>query len=327
MSRTFKTLLIGAAALLAFGGLARAQYPDRPISMIVAYAAGGSTDITARILAIFLEKHLGPNAKIVVLNRPGAGGQIGFEALSQAAPDGYTIGFINTPSIITIPIERRVRFTWRDYDLLGNILDDPGGFSVGRTSAIASLSDLAAFAQAHPGEVTVGTSGVGSDDHLAMLAFERIAKVKMTHVPFTGAGAVRTALEGGHIVVGAVNIGEAKSFTESGSNFRILGQMSSKRVEIAPEVPTFREQGFDIELASLRGVAAPKGMPEEVRQRLLGAVAKVAADPEFRAKMKAGYAPLRFLPPKDYAATLEGAEAQFGALWKEAPWSEHARQP
>jgi tripartite-type tricarboxylate transporter receptor subunit TctC len=309
---------------LAFGlfllSPAKAEYPDRPITMVVAYAPGGSTDVTARILAGFIEKHL-PNAKIAVINRVGAGGQIGFEALAQAEPDGYTIGFINTPNVLTLPIERRVRFHWRQFDLLGNILDDPGGFSVHRDHPIKSLDELAAYAKAHPGDVTVGTSGVGSDDHLAMLAFEKIAGVKMTHVPFGGAAPVRSALEGRHIVLGAVNIGEAKQFSEAGAPFRNLGQMSLKRVDIAPDVPTFKEQGYDIEMASLRGMAAPKGLPPAIRQRLVEAVAKAADDPEFRAKMKATYSPLRFLAPAEYAAVLESAEAQFQALWQEHPWA------
>ena len=256
-----------------------------------------------------------------MINRVGAGGQIGFEALAQAEPDGYTIGFINTPNVLTLPIERRVRFHWRQFDLLGNILDDPGGFSVHRDHPIKSLDELAAYAKAHPGDVTVGTSGVGSDDHLAMLAFEKIAGVKMTHVPFGGAAPVRGALEGRHIVLGAVNIGEAKQFSEAGAPFRNLGQMSLKRVDIAPDVPTFKEQGYDIEMASLRGMAAPKGLPPAIRQRLVDAVAKAADDPEFRAKMKATYSPLRFLAPAEYAAVLESGEAQFQALWQEHPWA------
>ena len=323
MPALLQTLLAALVGGLLVCGAASAQYPDRPISMIVAFPAGGSTDVTGRILATFIEKHLGNNARVVVLNRPGAGGQVGFEAIAQAAPDGYTIGFLNTPSIVTIPIERKVRFTWRDYDLLGNILDDPGAFSVHRDHQVATLADLAAYAKAHPGEVTVGTSGVGSDDHLAMLAFERIAQVKMTHVPYNGAGATRTGLEGRHIVLGAINIGEAKSFAESGSPFRILGQMSKTRTDVAPEVPTFREQGYDIELASLRGVAAPRGLPDAIRDRLVRAVAAAAEDPEFKAKMKSSYSPLRFLPPREYAATLEQAEAEFAAIWKETPWSGH----
>ena len=141
--------------------------------MIVAYPPGGSTDQTARLLATFLQPELGGNANIVVENRPGAGGDTGFRALATAEPDGYTIGFINTPNVLTIPIERKTRFDWHSYDLLGNVIDDPGNFSVLSDSEIKSLADLAAYAKAHPGEVTVGTSGIGSDDHLAMLAFQR----------------------------------------------------------------------------------------------------------------------------------------------------------
>ena len=290
--------------------------------MIVAYPAGGSTDQTARLLATFLQPELGGNANIVVENRPGAGGDTGFRALATAEPDGYTIGFINTPNVVTIPIERKTRYDWKSYDLLGNVIDDPGNFSVQSESEIKSLADLAAYAKAHPGEVTVGTSGIGSDDHLAMLAFQRIAGVEMTHVPFKGAADVRTALVGGHIMVGAMNIGEAMVAQASGAAIRQLGQMSQQRSDVAPDVPTFKEQGFDIELNSLRGTAAPKGLPEPVRERLVTAVAKVAANPEFQAKMKASYTPMRFLAPDEFATVLQKAEDQFSALWKEQPWVE-----
>jgi tripartite-type tricarboxylate transporter receptor subunit TctC len=202
------------------------------------------------------------------------------------------------------------------------VIDDPGNFSVQSGSEIKSLADLAAYAKAHPGEVTVGTSGIGSDDHLAMLAFQRIAGVEMTHVPFKGAADVRTALVGGHIMVGAMNIGEAMVAQASGAALRQLGQMSQQRSDVAPDVPTFKEQGFDIELNSLRGTAAPKGLPEPVRERLVTAVAKVAANPEFQAKMKASYTPMRFLAPDEFATVLQKAEGQFSALWKEQPWVE-----
>ncbi|MCC7347671.1 MAG: tripartite tricarboxylate transporter substrate binding protein [Variibacter sp.] len=317
-----RLILLAAMALGLSAGAALAQYPARPITMLVAYAAGGSTDVTARILASYMEKYLGRTAKVVVVNRAGAGGQLGFEALAQAEADGYTIGFINTPNVLTIPIERSTRFHWTQYELLGNILDDPGGFSVHRDSEIKSLDDLARYAKANPNRVTVGTTGVGSDDHLAMLAFERLAGVKMVHVPFAGAAPVRAALEGRHIDVGAVNIGEAKQHSESGSPFRNLGQMSQQRVAIARDVPTFKELGYDMEMASLRGVAAPKGLPAAVRERLADAVAKAAADPEFQAKMVATYSPLRFLAPADYARVLEQGELQYKELWKQAPWAE-----
>ena len=196
-------LATAAATTVAFLGCAAQAYPDKPISMIVAYGPGGGTDLTARVIGPFIEKHLGGGAKIVVVNRPGAGGEIGFTALADAAPDGYTIGFINTPNVLSIPIERKTGYSWERFELLGNIVDDPGGFSVHNAGEIKTLADLVTYAKANPNTVTVGTTGVGSDDHLAMLAFQKITGVKMTHVPFPGSSAVRTALVGRHITVGS----------------------------------------------------------------------------------------------------------------------------
>ena len=160
-------LLAGAAPLAA-----SAAWPaDQPINMIVAYAPGGGTDIIARNIIPFIEKYLGEGAKINVINRPGAGGDIGFGAIAAAQPDGYTIGFINTPPVVSIPIERKVAWNWQGYDLLGNVVDDPGTFCVHNDSPHKSLAALAAFAKANPKAVTVGSTGVGSDDHLAMLSF------------------------------------------------------------------------------------------------------------------------------------------------------------
>lgn len=312
--------LAGSATAVFGGGPARAAYPEKPITMIVAYAPGGSTDLTARILASYMERYLGGGAKIAVVNRPGAGGEIGFTALSESTPDDYTIGFVNTPNVLSIPIERPTKYNWRQFDLLGNLLDDPGGFAVHASSEIKSLKDLVAFAKAKPGAVTVGTTGVGSDDHLAMMAFERLTGTRLTHVPFGGAGAVRNALVGKHIVLGAINIGEAKQYVAGGSPFRILGQMSVKRVNIAEDVPTFIEQGFDMVFASMRGVGAPKGLPADLRTRLVDVVAKVAADPEFVAKVAGVYAPMRFLAPAEYADELAGIEAKLQQMWKENPW-------
>ena len=321
MNRRVFSLLTGAA-MLALAGPAAAQYPERPITMIVAFPPGGSTDQTARLLATFLQPELGENASIVVENRPGAGGDTGFRALAAADPDGYTIGFINTQPVVTIPIESKTRYDWKSYDLLGNVIDDPGNFSVLSESEIKSLADLAAYAKEHPGEVTVGTSGIGSDDHLALLAFQRAAGVEMKHVPFKGSADARTALVGGHIMVAAINIGEAMAGQASGAPIRNLGQMSQERSEVAPDVRTFKEQGYDIEMNSLRGTAAPKGLPDDARERLVTAIAKVAANPEFQAKMKASYTPMRFLPPDEFAAVLQQTEGQFRALWQEQPWVE-----
>ena len=161
--------------------------------MIVAYSPGGGTDLVARAVVPFIEKNLGGGAKIVVVNRAGAGGEVGFAALVSAPADGYTIGFVNTPPLLTIPIERAAQFTWQRFEYVGNIIDDPCNFSVHADTAgpRTCRPQLAAYAKARPGDVTVGTTGIGSDDHIAMLKFERAAGVKMRHIPFKGTADVR----------------------------------------------------------------------------------------------------------------------------------------
>lgn len=312
---------VAGTLLPAAPAIAQSGYPEKPINFIIAYAAGGGSDLIVRMLVPYVEKQLGSGARIVVINRTGAGGAIGFGELANAPPDGYTIGMINTPNVLTIPIERKTNFSWQSYDLIGNIVDDPGNFSVHRDMPIKSLAELAAYAKANPGIASVGTTGVGSDDHLAMLLFERAAGVKMNHVPFKGASEVRTAVQGKHITVAAINIGEALQYEKSGTPLRQLGTMSASRTPLAPDVPTFREQGFDIVLASLRGVAAPKGLPPAVRDKLVVAFERAILDPKFQSEALAAFAPLRYLPPAKYEAEIRESEASFRKLWNEVPWA------
>lgn len=327
MKRIFTALrqilpVLALSATVAVPGVAHAAYPDQPIKMIVAYAPGGGTDIVARLMAQAIQKHLGPNASIVVVNRPGAGGGIGFSELANAKPDGYTIGFINTPNVLTIPIERKSNFHWSNYDLLGNVVDDPGNFSVHADTPIKNMSELIAYAKANPEKVTYGTTGVGSDDHLAALMVERTAGVKLMHVPFKGAGEVRSAIAGKQIMVAAINIGEALQYEKGGTPLRHLGQMSEKRSSLAPNVPTFKEQGLNVIMASLRGIAAPKGLPADVKEQLVNAVQKAVADPDFQIKAANVFAPVRYLAPVAYTSELKEDEEGFKVLWRTMPWSD-----
>ena len=175
--------LVCSILLALAPALAAAAYPEKPITLIVAYPPGGGTDVVARAIVPFLEKNLGGDAKILVVNRSGAGGEVGMAALANAPGDGYTIGFVNTPPLMTIPIERQATFgSAQRFDLLGNIIDDPCNFAVHSDTPVKNLQEFAAWARANPGKLTVGTTGVGSDDHLLMLMFERAAGVKLTHV-------------------------------------------------------------------------------------------------------------------------------------------------
>jgi tripartite-type tricarboxylate transporter receptor subunit TctC len=299
-----------------------AAWPEQPINMILAYAPGGGTDIIARAIAPFIEKQLGAGARIVIVNKPGAGGDIGFGAIAAAQPDGYTIGFVNTPPVMTLPIERKTTWNLNSYEYLGNLVDDPGTFCVHTDSPFKTLAELQTYAKANPKTVTVGSTGIGSDDHLAMLMFEKTAGVSLTHVPFKGSGETRTAIIGKHITVAAINVGEALQYLKSGSPLRCLGQMTAKRMSVAADWPTFKEQGYNFEMASLRGLVAPKGIPAAIRDRLVIAIEKAVADPAFRVQAERAFAPVRYLNPIDYEAELRTGETLFKQLWKEIPWTD-----
>ncbi|MCU0886837.1 MAG: tripartite tricarboxylate transporter substrate binding protein [Rubritepida sp.] len=314
-----RLILAGAPALLATPALSQTWQPERAVTMIVAFAPGGGTDVAARTLARFMERELGQS--VVVQNRAGAGGEVGWGELARARPDGLTIGFINTPNIVTIPIERQARYRIEDFAPIANIVDDPGGFWVLPDSPWRNLADVVAAARAAPGTIGYGTTGVGSDDHLATLAFERLAGIRLLHVPFNGSSQVKNAVLGRTIQIAAMNMGEGvNDFRQN--VLRPLGQMGETRWANTPEVPTFREQGFDVVEGSMRGLAAPAGVPPAVLARLADVVRKVMADAEFQRLAEQQQLPLRFLGPDEHKAAILALSENYRRLWAQHPWRE-----
>lgn len=306
-----------AAAAIAVTAPAWA-WPDRPIEIVVGFAAGGGTDITARTLAPHLAKALG--GQVIVNNKPGASGAIGLSYVARAKPDGYTLGMTNFPGLLTLPIERDAGFKSADFTYLGNLVRDPSAFSVTQESPYKSLAEVTAAARKSPGTVSYGSTGVGTDDHLQLVMFEGLAGVKMLHAPFQGAGPLRGAMLGGHVVVGGLNLGEV--MPHAGKTMRPLAQASERRSPLAPDVPTFREQGVDLVFASERGIVAPKGLPPEVEGKIASALKEIAANPEFQAQMKSQYTEMDWLPGPEWKKRLDGAEAAFRQMWAKKPWTE-----
>jgi tripartite-type tricarboxylate transporter receptor subunit TctC len=316
-------LIAAAAAPALLPALARAQgagwRPDRQITMIVAFAPGGGTDAAARTIARFMERDLGQS--VVVLNRPGAGGEIGFSELARARPDGYTIGFINTPTIVTIPIERRARFSLNDFALIANIVDDPGGIWVLNDHPIRDFEGMLAAARAQPETLGYGTTGIGSDDHLAILAIQRATNTRFLHIPFAGSAQVKQNLLSRAIPLAVMNMAEGMNEWRQGV-LRPIVQMGATRWEPAASVPTLREKGLDIVEGSMRGMAAPAGMPPEILERLALSVRRTVENPEFQAMAVQQNLPLRFLAPAEYMAELQAMKARYEALWAQHPWRE-----
>ncbi|MDQ2102922.1 tripartite tricarboxylate transporter substrate binding protein [Azospirillum isscasi] len=316
-----KFLAFAAGALALAAASAQAAYPEKPISLIVAYDVGGSTDVTARLLAPFIEKHLGGGARVEVVNKPGAGGEIGFAAIADSAPDGYTIGFINSPNVVSIPIERQARFSLDRLDPLVNIVDDPGVWAVPADSPFKTVKDVVDQAKANPNTITVGSTGVGSDDQLAMLLVQRQASVQFIHVPFSGSSANYKAMLAKKIQICATNLGEGLR-GEATDPVRVIGVMSKERWKVAPNLPTFADQGFPVLMASLRGIATPKGVSPDIRAKLVEAVTKAATDPDFVAKAEAKetFQPLRVFGSDAFTAELKQIDVELKALWQASPW-------
>lgn len=314
------TLGLSATAMGTLSAPALAQaWPARPIELLLGFAAGGGTDILARTLAPFLEKHIGGGARVGVVNRPGPGGEIGFTQLARARPDGHTIGMLNAPAFITIPHERRTRYTFESFEFITNLVSDPASINVHPASEFQTIHDLVTWAKANPGRMTIGMQGTGSAMHLATLAFMKKVGIRATLVPFPGTAPNRTALLGRHIMASTFGIGEAAPFVKE-AQVRNLGFMAAGRWEELPDAKTMREQGIDLISGSDRGLAAPAGTPIEIIERLSAAVTASLADPEFRVKAREQLLFLAPMPRAEYRTHLARLNEEIAQLWRDDPW-------
>jgi tripartite-type tricarboxylate transporter receptor subunit TctC len=306
-----------AAATLSASAPAFA-WPDRPIEIVVGFAAGGGTDITARTLAQHLGKALG--GSVVVNNKPGASGGIGLSYVARAKPDGYTLGMTNFPGVLTLPIEHEVGFTTADFIYLGNLVRDPSAFSVALDSPYKNLADVIAAARKAPGTISYGSTGAGTDDHLQMVMFEELTGTKLLHVPYQGAGPLKNAMLGGHVAIGGLNLGEV--MPQAGKTMRPLAQASARASTLAADVPTFKDQGVDLVFASERGIVAPKGLPADVEQKIAAALRQIAASAEFQAQMKQQFTEMDYLPGAEWKKRLDASEAGFRRMWAKRRWTD-----
>lgn len=309
---------LAGGASVAMPALVRAQdrFPVRPIELVVGFAAGGGTDTTARTVARYLEVELG--GQVIVSNRPGASGELALSALSRAAPDGYTLGMTNYPGLLSLPIERSVGFKADSFQYLANLVSDPSAFSVAKDGPISSIADLVAKAKASPNSVTFGSTGVGTDEHLALSLLEQTGDIKLSHVPYRGAGPLGTDLLGRHIQVAGLNVGEAVPL---GDKIRIIAQGGAKRSRFVPDAPTFREAGFPFEMRSERGIVAPRGLSPAVARRLTDALAALAAKQDFARQIESQYTELFYLPGEAWEGHLKREDEVLRRLWRERPWS------
>lgn len=277
-------------------------FPTKPVQLMVAYPAGGSTDIAARIVAAIAEKDLGQS--IVVVNKGGAGGQVGWTEMSRVKPDGYYIGFINLPALNTVILDpdRKAAFTVEHFVPVINQVLDPGIIWVKGDSPYKTLKDLIDAAKKNPNKLSAATTGILSDDHLAILMMEEAAPGALFRiVHFEGGAPMLTAVLGGHIDCAFDNVGSVFRRIKTGE-LRALAVMDNQRSPFMPDVPTMPELGYKTVISSsTRGIAVPKGTPQPVIKRLEQSLKKAMDDPEHLKKMEEAGLQLRVMIGEEYA--------------------------
>ncbi len=295
--RALLSLLLAVPAV----GFAQA-FPTKPVQLMVAYPAGGSTDIAARIVAAIAEKELGQG--IVVVNKGGAGGQVGWTDMSRAKPDGYYIGFINLPALNTVILDpdRKAAFNADAFVPVINQVLDPGIIWVKGDSPYKTLKDLVDGARRNAHKISAATTGILSDDHLAILMMEEAAPGAFFRiVHFEGGAPQMTAILGGHVDVAFDNVGSVFRRIRTGE-VRALAVLDTQRSRFLPEVATTPELGYpSVISSSTRGIAAPRGTPPAVIKRLEQALKKAMDDPEHVKKMDEAGLGLRVMVGEEYA--------------------------
>ena len=308
MLQRFGLVLVGilAVALVLPSPAPAASFPERDITLVVPWSAGGGTDTLARTLVKNGKKYFGVNVNVV--NRVGGTGAIGMDSVAKARSDGYTVGVI-TFNLSTYRLLGQSDLSFRDFDLIALLNRSIASLSVKADSQFKTLKELVEYAKANPGVVTLGHSGPGSPWHLAAVDFGHRYGLKFTFVPFDGAAPTRTALVGGHITMASTGMDEVLQFYQA-KQIRMLGGMTPTRHPVFPDVPTFAEAGYPMEdpIVDWRGLATAKGTPPEVLKALRDGFRKAAEDPDYIALMDKLALPRTYLEYDKFQGFLAGME-------------------
>jgi tripartite-type tricarboxylate transporter receptor subunit TctC len=303
----WRTCLVGLFAVAAAAAAAGAveDYPNRPITLVVPYAAGGGNDVMARTVADKMSRTLGQ--QIVVENRPGAGGSIATRQVAKAAPDGYTLVIGGTGTLAVNPaLYPNVGYDPRkDFAPVGLIGTSALILLVHPSLPVNSVRELIDLAKKEPGKLNYASAGVGSGIHLGMMLFEQAADIVLTHVPYRGTGPALTDLIGGHVKIYMSSLPSAIGIVREGK-VRALAVTGARRSEVFPDVPTVAEAGlpgFEAELQY--GIIAPAGTPRPIIDKLNAALREALAAPDTKERMaKDGTVPLP-TTPEEYAARID----------------------
>jgi tripartite-type tricarboxylate transporter receptor subunit TctC len=280
--RVLATVAFVAASLVM---PARAdEYPSRPIRLIVSTEAGGAVDVVARLLAERMAD--GSPYRIVVENRPGAGGIIGTEAVAKAAPDGYTLGIVTTSFTTNASTNRKLPYSVEDFTPVALVGQATYALVCHPSLPVHSVSELIAYAKQRPGEINYASLGTGASVHLAMEIFDSMAGIQMTHIPYKGPTEAINAIVGGHVQLMISSLTSVLPLAKA-DRLRVLAVTSSHRASDLPDVPTIGEIVPGYAFNNWFGVLAPRRTPNEIVAALNAAIRRVLAEPDFRTRLLA----------------------------------------
>ena len=263
------------------GVSAHAEYPTKPMELIVPYSPGGGTDLLARTYADIAKKYL--PTSMGVINKPGAGGALGFSEMIIGRPDGYKIG-MGTVEMTMLPHMGLASFKADDFSPIARLSAEPSAISVSADAPWKTIEELMAYAKANPGKVRIGNSGTGAIWHLAAEALSDKTGVKFNHIPYDGANPAIAALLGGHIEMVTVSAAEVSNHVASGK-VKILAIMADHRLPSFDKVPTLKEKGIDLSVGTWRGIVINKKAPKEAQDALRAATAKIVEDADYKAAL------------------------------------------
>ncbi|HEY9224552.1 MAG TPA: tripartite tricarboxylate transporter substrate binding protein [Variovorax sp.] len=319
--RTFALAAVAAAGTLSmapFAALAQAAFPSKPITIIVPFSAGGTTDILARVVGQFMSTDLGQ--PVVIDNRAGAGGNIGGQAAARATADGYTIfmGTVGTHAINQALYKKMPFDPIKDFAPLSRVAMVPNLLVANPSQPYKNVKELIAYAKANPGKVNFGSSGSGSSIHLSGELFKQMAGVDMQHVPYRGSAPAVSDLLGGQISIMFDNMPSAIAHVKGGK-LRALAVTTAKRSPALPDVPTIAESGVPgYEATSWFGLLAPAGTPAPVIAKLNASILKALANPEVKKKLAEQGAEAAGEKPEQFAAFIAAETAKWGKVVKES---------
>ena len=313
--RHFLHLAAGAAALPVVSRVANAQsYPTRPVRLIVPFAAGGGTDITARVMGQWLSERLGQ--QFVIDNRPGGGTNIGTEAVVRAPADGYTLLLAGSPAAINATLYDKLNYNFiRDIAPVAGIIRQPFVMAVHPSVPAKTVPEFIAYAKANPGRINMASAGTGAGSHVTGELFKMMAGVDMVHVPYRGAGPALTDLIAGQVQVYFATTVASIEYIRAG-RLRALAVTTATRSDALPGIPTVDEFVPGYEASAVGGFGAPKATPAEIIEKLNKEITAGLADPKIKARLADLGGDVLALSPADFAKLIADETEKWGKVVK-----------